>query len=284
MKLGVAGLLGDGSAEAARRVREMGFTAASWHLPDAAVALDERRLYAVRESLEAEGLELCQLLPPAYPSLVHPDPEVREAGLALLRTTLRAARILKAGNLYIRPGSLNPAGAWTPHPDNHARQTRDRLIESLKRLVADAEEHGVPLSLEGHVVSPLHTPAVMREVLQGVASPWLRVNADPVNMVNSLDTAFHTAPLVNELFDLLGDAVITAHVKDVTVGDALVVHVEECVPGQGYMDHETFLRRFAECCPHGAVLIEHLPPDRVPEARRAMLHFAERAGLEFEKG
>ena len=52
--------------------------------------------------------------------------------------------------------------------------------------------------------------------------------------------------------------------------------------GQGYLDHEVFLQRFEECCPRGVVLIEHLPIDRVPEARRALLEFARRAGVTIE--
>ena len=283
MKLGVAGLLGDGSLEAARRVRDLGFSVASWHLPNAETAADERRLHTVRDALEAVGLKLCQLVPPAYPSLVHPDAAVREAGLALLHTMLRAARILNAGNLYVRPGSLNPAGAWTPHPDNHAPETRERLIASLRLLVPLAEEYGIPLALEGHVVSPVHTPEVLREVLDGVGSPWLRVNADPVNFVSTLDTAFRPTALVHQLFDMAGGAVITAHIKDVTAGDTLVLHLNECIPGRGYMDHEAVLRRFAACCPDGVVLIEHLPAEQVPEAREALLRAAASAGLAFEE-
>jgi sugar phosphate isomerase/epimerase len=281
MKLGVAGLLGDGSEEAARAVRDKGFAAVSWHLPDLRRAEDETGLLAVRDALEREGLELCQLLPPDYPSLVHPDPEVRRAGVEALAAVVRAAALLGAGNVYVRPGSLNDAGPWTPHPENHRPETRDRLVESLRLLVPRAAEAGVPLALEGHAVSPLDTPAAVRDVLDRVGSPLLRVNADPVNFVRTLDQAYDNTALLNEFFDLLEEAVVTAHAKDVTVEDRLVVHIEECVPGQGYLDQETFLRRFEACCPDGVVLIEHLPAERVPEARRALLEFAARAGVEL---
>jgi sugar phosphate isomerase/epimerase len=105
---------------------------------------------------------------------------------------------------------------------------------------------------------------------------------DPVNFVRDLDQAYHNTGLVNDLFDTLSFATVAAHVKDVTVEDRLVVHIEECVPGQGHLDLETFLRRFDECCPQGVVLIEHLPAERIPEARRALLEFARRAGLSFQ--
>jgi sugar phosphate isomerase/epimerase len=283
MRLGVAGLLGDGSRERIRVVRDLGFPAASWHLPDLAAAADEDRLLRLRDTLHEEQLEICQLLPPQYPSLVSHDPAERQAGVEALQTVLRAASLLNAGSVYVRPGSLNPAGPWTPHPENHAPETRLRLIESLRRLSPAAEEAGVPLALEGHVVSPLHTVEVVREVLDAVPSPMLRFNADPVNLIGTLDEAYDNTALINRLFDRLGNRIIAAHAKDVTVSNSLVLHIEECVPGQGHLDHETFLRRFDDACHRGVVLIEHLPEGRVPEARRALIDFATRAGLRFEE-
>lgn len=281
MKLGVSGLLGDGGREAMRRVKELGLSAASWHLPDLAAARDAGRLARMRENLEQEDIELAQLLPPDYPSLVHPDPSVRAAGVRSLVPVIEAAAVLGAGSVYVRPGSLNPAGPWTPHPEHHTAAVRERLVESLRMLAPAAERLGMPLALEGHVVSPLDTPAVVREVIDAVGSRALGFNADPVNFIRTIDQAYAATALIEEIFDLLGDRVLAAHAKDVTVADRLVVHIEECVPGQGYLDQETFLRRFEECCPRGVVLIEHLPAESVPEARRALLDFAARAGLSF---
>jgi sugar phosphate isomerase/epimerase len=236
----------------------------------------------VREHLHDEELELCQLLPPDYPSLVHPDETVRAAAVEALGRMLDAAVVLGAGSLYVRPGSLNDAGPWTPHPENHLPATRDRLVESLRRLAPRAEDVGVPLALEAHVVSPLYTPVVVREVIDHVDSTMLRFNMDPVNLIRTLDQAYDSTPLVDELFDLLGDVTVAAHAKDVTVTPRLVLHIDECVPGQGHLDHELFLRRFSDCCPRGVVLIEHLSRERVPEARWALLEFAARVGLRFE--
>lgn len=283
MKLGVAGLLGSGDAASIRAVREMGFTVASWHIPNLGLMADHARLVSVREALDDAGLELCQLLPPQYPSLVDPDPDVRAAGVRVLVALLDAAMLMGAPNIYIRPGSLNAAGPWTPHPDNHAPATLDRLVESLRLVTPHAEARGVQLALEGHVVSPVYSSRVMREVVDRVGSASFGVNADVVNLISNLDEAFHPSALVDEFFDLLGAHVMCGHCKDVTVGNRLVVHIEECVPGQGRIDHEQVLQRFQAACPHGAMLIEHLPADQVPGARRAVLGAAERAGLEFDE-
>jgi len=284
MKLGVAGVLAEGTLDEVRDVRRLGFSTASWRLPSLDLAHDEDALLEVRDALDAEELELCQLLPPEYPSLVHPEREVRAAGVEALASVIRAATLLRAENVYVRPGSLNDAGPWTPHPENHAPETRIRLVESLRALVPHAEKAGIPLALEGHAVSPLDTPEAVRQVLDEVASPLLRFNIDPVNFVRTIDQAYQNTALLNELFDLLGDSIIAAHAKDVTVGNRLIVHIEECVPGQGHLDQETFLRRFDDCCPTGVLIIEHLPPDRIPEARRALLEFARRTGVYFQGG
>jgi sugar phosphate isomerase/epimerase len=282
MKLGVAGLLRECTPGDVRRVRELGFSVASWHLHDLSLAADRDRLLRARETLHEGDLELCQLLPPQYPSLVHPDPAVRAAGVDALARVIRAAVVLGAGSVYVRPGSMNEAGPWTPHPDNHRPETRDRLVESLRDLVPRAAEAGVLLALEGHAVSPLDTAGVVRELLDRVGSPALRFNADPVNFIRTIDQAYDSTSLIDEMFDTLGDVVVAAHAKDVTVGEKLVVHVDECVPGLGHLDWDTFLHRFEACCPRGAVLIEHLPEEKVPAARRALLEFAARAGLAFE--
>jgi sugar phosphate isomerase/epimerase len=282
MKLGVAGLLGDGAPDDIRRVRDMGFRAASWHLRELSLARDARALKRVRGALEGEGIELCQLLPPQYPSLVHPDRDQRAAGVEALARVLEAAVILGAGNVYVRPGSLCEAGPWTPHPQNHRPETRARLVESLRQLIPHAETAGIPLALEGHVVSPVDTPEAARWVLDEAGSSLLGFNADPVNFVRTIDQAYDNTALIHELFDLLGEAMLTAHAKDVTVEERLVIHVEECVPGAGYLDQPAFLRRFQQCRPEGVVLIEHLPAERVPEARRALLAAAEQAEVELQ--
>jgi sugar phosphate isomerase/epimerase len=156
-------------------------------------------------------------------------------------------------------------------------------VESLRGLVPHAAAVGILLAIEGHAVSPLDTPEVAREVLDAVDSPLLGVNADLVNFITNLDEAYDASGLIARFFDRLGPRVVCGHAKDVTVGDRLVVHIDECVPGEGYLDHAAVLRRFDACCPGGVLLIEHLPPEKVPAARAALLRVAAEAGIPIEE-
>jgi sugar phosphate isomerase/epimerase len=195
-----------------------------------------------------------------------------------LKAACGIAAALGAETVYVRPGSLNTAGSWTPHPLNTAPPTLDRLAAALREVSRTAEDVGVLLALEGHVVSPLETPERVREVIDRVGSPALRFNADPVNFIGTLADAFNPVPFLDRFFDTLGSVTAAAHAKDITVGNRLVLHLDETVPGRGLLDLKHFLRRFEAACPNGYVLIEHLRAEDVPEARAAILRAADRAG------
>jgi sugar phosphate isomerase/epimerase len=280
VRLGVAGVLpADPRAidrAAAERVRDLGFAGASVPLADP-TTYGEGELRRARETLAAAGVAVAQANP-RYRSLVGPD-EVREEGVAALQAACRCARWLGADNLYVRPGSLSPRGPWLPHPDNTSPRTLDQLVASLRQVSRVAEGEGVTLALEGHVVSPLDTPARVREVIEAVGSDALRFNSDPVNFVGTLANAYDTAAMLDRLFAELGSLTTCAHLKDARVEDRLVLHIAECAPGEGLLDLPAFLRHFDRACPDGWVLLEHLPADAVADAKRAVDQALVVAGL-----
>jgi sugar phosphate isomerase/epimerase len=281
MRAGVVGLmpadLRDVTPEVARRVRDHGFTGVSCVLRDP-FAYEQADFERTRATLADAGVRVAQANA-RYPDLIHPDADQRAAGLRALRQACVAARWLEADTVYVRPGSLNPAGSWTPHPENTHPRTLARLIVSLKAAAAAAEDLGVTLALEGHVVSSLDTPERLREVFEAVGSSALRHNVDPVNMIGGLRDAYDTTAFLGRLFAVLGPYIVAAHAKDLRVENRLVLHLEECVIGEGLLDQATFLDLFEAACPDGYVLIEHLPDDQVPAAKRALDAAAERAGL-----
>lgn len=282
MRSGVAGFLPNEPAEidraGAEALRALGISGASVVLPHP-TAYGEAEMVRVRETLAASGVAVAQANP-RYHSLVGPE-EVRRDGLAALRAACHCARWLQAANVYVRPGSLNPRGPWLPHPGNTSPETLDQLIDSLRQAASVAEGEGVILALEGHVLSPLDSPSRIREVLDAVGSDALRFNADPVNFVGTLADVYDTRGLIDRLFAELGDRTVCAHLKDVYVEERLVLHLAECAPGEGLFDLPAFVTSFERCCPNGYLLIEHLPPDRVPAAKRAVDAALSRAGLRW---
>src|SRR5262245_33389295 len=120
MRAGVVGLMPADlraiTLEQARGIRALGFTGVSWVLGDP-FAYSREDLTRVRATLAEAGLAVSQANA-RYPDLIHPDASQRAAGLAALRRSCEAAGWLAAATVYVRPGSLNPAGSWTPHAEN----------------------------------------------------------------------------------------------------------------------------------------------------------------------
>jgi sugar phosphate isomerase/epimerase len=281
MRPGVVGLLPNDpaaiTAEHARRVRELGFTGASVMLaqPDQVrgEALDN-----ARDVLADHGIRVAQSNA-NYPVLVHPDESVRAEGVRQAQAACRGAARLKAVYQLIRPGSLSAAGAWRPHRENHTRETQDRLVGSLRAVCDVAESEGVTIGLECHVISPLDSPRRVREVIEAVGSPALRYNADAVNFVGSFDEAYDTPRVLERIFAELGGHVVSAHVKDVCLGDRLVVHIDECAPGEGIFDLQAFMRLYEAHHPEGYALIEHLPDAKIPAAKAALDRVLDEVGI-----
>ena len=285
VRLGVAGMMPPDvqavtSAQAAR-IRAVGFTGASCFLTDPLVA-EEAALRRAAAVLRDAGVAPAQANA-RYERLCDDDEDLRALGIRQASAAVRCAAWLGAATLYLRPGSLNRRGHWTPHPQNTAPATLARLIDSLRRVAAVAELEGVTLALEGHTVSPLDSPERLAWALDQVGSRTLGFNADPVNFVAGIVDAYDTQALLLRLFRTLGARTVAGHAKDVRVEDRLVVHVAECAPGEGLLDHLTFLQQFASACPHGWLLIEHLPDERIPAAKQALDRYAAAAGIYWEE-
>jgi sugar phosphate isomerase/epimerase len=287
LKLGVAQVLPELqpgvpqaiTLEVAKKIRMLGFLGVSVFIAN---PLETTRadVLSVKRTLDAAGLEVSQVNG-WYECLVNPDDTLRHAGVRGVETLIRLGREMNAQSIYVRPGSINPRGHWWPHPENHSAATFDRLVDSLRNACGTAATEGMRLAVEGHVLSPLDSPRTVRKLLDLVDSPWLKFNLDPVNFIGTVMDVHDTKPILVQLFNLLGKDSIIAHAKDCSLGDALVLHINEVIPGQGTMDYDLFLRRFAEYQPDGTILVEHLPFEKISTARDAILRAAERSAIEL---
>jgi sugar phosphate isomerase/epimerase len=286
MLLGVAGLTpGDWTTvdeNVAQAVREHGFRTLQLRVPDP-LNRDQATIERVKNAFESAGLALGQTVGEYGGGLVSDDESVRRDAVEALKQMATFTRIIGGTNTYLRPGSMNPGGAWWPHPDNRSGQVFERLVKSAREAAQAASDEGVMLAVEGGVVCPLFSPERTREFFDAVNSPAMGYNMDPVNYIANLEVAYDSTSLLNELFDQLGHVTIAAHAKDFTVVDGLLPQFDEAVIGEGMLDHDTFLRRMLSARPDAHVLIEHLPDDLVPAARDGLNTAAAKAGIKWDE-
>jgi sugar phosphate isomerase/epimerase len=267
MRLGMSGAflparMDDFTEETARRIRDLGFSGCFTRFTDDPFTTPKETAHRVRDLLAGHGLRMYQAI--GYrPPLIHPDEAVRRRAAEVLGAAVHLTAELGCRGTHTGPGSLNPRGAWFPHPYNWTAQAKDQLIKSLREVAPIAEDRGVYVGMEGHVLVTLDSAETMAEVLGAVDSPMVRCDLDPVNWITR-ETVYHTGAAITRMADTLGSFVIGGHAKDVTIEDRLVLHLSECPAGTGLLDWDVFLPRIEALDPDFPLVVEHCTSDELP--------------------
>ena len=264
-------------------IRALGFTGFGCHLDGALAAeITATDCAAFLALYTAAELELAQFSLAYSECLFAPESAVRAAVTEKIGRGIVLAGQLEAQALLIRPGSLNPAGPWTPARENHYPENLKLLIDTLRPIAAQAEAAGVLLVMETHATSIMDSPEVCRAVIEAVGVPKLRLTMDVVNHFQSLRQVYSSSDRIDQIFDIIGDIAPVAHIKDIIVQNKHVLHLDEAVPGEGELDIGRLFRRFQALYPHGYGLIEHLPIDRVPLANATVRRVAAECGVPID--
>ncbi len=283
MRLGVVGLCGDFrtlTSDEIANIKALEFTGLSFHFRSAEIpSVPPDACSRCVQMLEDANLDLVQFGITYEECLFHPDAAVREAAIASVQRGMATAAFLNAHHYLFRPGSLNPDGAWTSHRDNHLPESMERLIDTLKPIAEHAEQHELTLVMETHAVSIMGSPEICREVVERVGSDRLRIVMDFVNHFQTLLQVYNSEERLNHIFSVMGPVAPMAHIKDISVQNGLVLHLNEEVPGEGELALGVALQRFDERYPNGYGLIEHLPAEKIPTANANVRRIAAENGI-----
>ncbi len=284
MRLGIVGMLPSDfrtfEASHFEAIRRLGFTGAGFHLPgDLASEITPDDIDRGRSLFVDNEIDLVQMGIGYAECLFDPNPDVRNRVTEKINRTISIGAALAADYVLIRPGSRNPQGSWTPHRDNFTAESWDRFIETLKRITPVLEEHDVTVVMETHLVSILKNPEACRQMVEMVGSPKLRLVLDYVNHFETLKQVYKNTARQDHIFAEMGSYGPVMHVKDISLGKGLVLHIEEAIPGNGELDLEYCFRSFEKLHPDKYGLIEHLPQDLIPEAAKNTRAIAKSAGV-----
>lgn len=287
MLLGVAGLVpGDWksiNSAVLDNVAEHGFKTVQIRVSDPQ-SMKDKDVKRLKSMFEGRGFKMPQTVGNYGGKLIAEDETERKNEIKFVKRMVNLTARLGSPNTYLRPGSLNPKGGWMPHPKNSSAEVWDRLVDSTKQICKVAENEGIMIAVEGGVVCPVSSPQKMKDLIDDVGSKALGLNMDPVNFVDSLDTAYDTTSLINEFYRLIPDRILGAHAKDFTVIEGLLPHFEESIIDQpeSLLDNEALLVGLQKVNPKAHVLVEHLPDEKIPLAAKGIRAAAERAGIVWD--
>jgi sugar phosphate isomerase/epimerase len=215
--------------------------------------------------------------------MVGGDEARRAADLDRMTRSFEVARLLGSPMVLTGCGSYHPTHHYGPHPQNHSAEARDQIISFLRPAARRAEEHGVILALECHMITALDTPVHIREIVDAVGSKSLKVNFDPVNLLSSIDAVYSSGTEMAAMLTELGPRYHwTAHAKDLLIESRLALHFDETVCGDGILDWPAYLRtaeHLGTPARPAAVLVEHMPAFLAPRGLAFLRAQAAAAGI-----
>lgn len=239
-------------------VTEYGFRAIQFNLEGAGgeslpAEIAPELVVRVRRAHEERGMEMAALS--GTFNMIHPDPEERAEGLRRLKLLIAAAPDLGTPVVTLCTGTRDAENMWRRHPDNDSPSAWRDLLATLSEALPVAEANNVTLAFEPEQANVINSAVKGRRLLDEMGSRHLRVVMDGANLVphDSLDCM---AALLDEAFDLLGDAIVIAHAKDITDSGFVAA-------GKGQLDYDAYLRHLRQAHFDGALILHGLREDEV---------------------
>jgi len=206
-------------------------------------------------------LEEAGLVPGPYglgASAIRPDKADEKRQKDQIAKALKIAGKLGCTALRYSVGSLHPKDIWMHHPENVTQKALDELIENTRDLVPIAEDSNCMLCPETTLWTIVNSIQRMKEFVDRLDSPYVRIVFDPVNHMTA-NRVYDSGRYIKCAVAYLGDRIGEFHVKDVKVEDKLlVVHIDEAEMGTGLLDHEALIEASTQLEPWKTFSLEHI--------------------------
>lgn len=93
-----------------------------------------------------------------------------------------------------------------------------KLVDSVRSMVAKAEEVGIDVGIEPVASHTLNTPQLTGRLIEMIDSPRLKIIFDPVNLITA-ENIKNQEKLWDDCFELFGDKICAMHIKGIKLGE-----------------------------------------------------------------
>jgi sugar phosphate isomerase/epimerase len=186
-----------------------------------------------RQEARARGIRLAALS--GTYNMAHPDARVRKASRVGFQNVVSAAREMGAPIVSLCTGSRDPHEMWKFHPENDSDEAWKDLRSELEFALRVAQEAGIRLAIEPEPANVIRDARSAKRILNEMSSSNLGILLDAANLVTP-ETLSRQHAVIEEATDLLGEALLLAHAKDIDASGQVVA------PGEGEVNLMAFTK------------------------------------------
>lgn len=281
MRLGCNWLSIEGEADLEKALPVIDeFSLGAIDAPDAMGDWSIEQCEAFGESIRDYGLTIGEY--GYWENLLTRDDEERKQQIQTVQSLLRRADAMGVDCVVTLAGSFGGSWAGAPHPDNWSDEARGMVVENCWQILDGVSLDHTTYALEPWYNTFVHQPRAVHEVIDEVNHDDFGIHMDAMNM-HSVQDVYQSTQLIDEAFDLLGEDVAAAHIKDIRWNtEPGILCLEEVLPGHGTMDYNRYAQRLDELDDDVAVFTEHWTTDEeFVETMRRFRDVAEQNDIEL---
>lgn len=193
------------------------------------------------QAAKEHDLVICEI--GIWNNLLDPDRKKREANFTRAVRQLELADYVGANCCVNIAGTYN-AGCWDGcHGDNFTQKAFDEIVEVSRKIIDAAKPKRTYYTLEPMPNMYPDTADSYLDLIKAVGRNRFGAHVDIVNIITSPHAYYDNTAVINEWFDKLAPYIRCCHAKDSIIRDKLTVHLDECRPGTGNIDYDTYLKR-----------------------------------------
>ena len=148
----------------------------------------------------------------------------------------------------------------------------------MKEIMKATAGSKVNLGIEALNPTNINNPQAHVRLKEDVGDDRIKVTFDPQNMMHP-GVYYRMTELLHESFELLGEDIVYAHLKDLRWMPRMEPQFEWVVAGEGGQDFETYLLLLSNMNYTRPGLLEFLSRDQYPAAKQHIEETAARVGV-----
>jgi sugar phosphate isomerase/epimerase len=200
-----------------------------------------------------------------------------------------AARRLQTAEELEARCAVNIVGSWNeeywdgPHEKHYSRDFFDAAVEAARKVIDAVKPTHTKMTFEIMPCQFIDCAAEYLRFIRAVDRSAAGVHLDPTNSISSPRLLYDNAAFFQNEFSLLGDMVLSIHLKDLRLNpQTFTVQLEETVIGKGNIDYSALLRLIDKLPPDTPGMLEHLAHEALyDEAAASVRGLADAAGVKF---
>ncbi len=197
----------------------------------------------------------------AYFNMVHPDLNIIAQGVKNFVKTIHQAQEIGVEFVGSETGSLM-GSPWGYVKENHNDDTYNKAKKIILKLLHEAKETNVKLAIEGAYAHVIYSPKRMKQLLEEINNPKLKVTVDLYNFLN-IDNHQDHLQIFKECLNLFSEEIVIFHLKDYKIENQKLVQVGL---GQGLMNYKEIIPLIKKYNPNSYLIFEGVQGAEIPSS------------------